>query len=712
MVALVPFPSWQDASPLCLQTFGECRLFYRGSVVECRELAGRGPAMTLLKVLVCSGPNMDSHFRPLASTAREWERHQCARKTLGRVMWPDEHESIDIARCLRTAKSVINTSLRGYTNGADVVESTCSSENVFYFLNSGVMCLDADLFETLEWQASLAEGNGQESLELWERAYALIQGEFLPLDYACKWSRGRRARLQSKYRHCLHRLAYWYREGGRVTEALSLLHPYVLAHVSDEDALCLLMPLLAEQGRHAEALQLAERYEQVMRNANKTPAESVLRLSAAVRQGHDAALEQVTQAVARKTHMFVPSLRAVEVVATTLAPSSPGGQGPGWFDLKRASIQALVALWSGRAACCAELQAAISQELSMFEEVRSLFPPQEYPLSRRAALVALAAVSKALISSVQQGQYPPQVLEEFLPQCAASLTACHQLMQGQDFFTAGEMLAQFMPALEQIAHQPSRYQQTAAYLAAQGCMMRAILAWHRLDVAGRIAQYSKAVEYSRIAEDANELVIMLAYLGHTYAQVRDVAHAMPFYQEAWQVEKQASPLARAKLSSFAAFAHAQLGEEHEARTLIDAAHATWPINPLHDPALIIADGGQGSLYMLEGWVRHELSKPRDPETLPDKGQLNAAWNAYTFTINNPAIVTTERIRVEVANHQAAAALAMRDKERFEQYFLIGASGAVELGSPKRKQEAMQNWKGAVRLWPGDARIADLAEVLM
>lgn len=230
-------------------------------------------------------------------------------------------------------------------------------------------------------------------------------------------------------------------------------------------------------------------------------------------------------------------------------------------------------------------------------------------------------------------------------------------------------------------------------------------------MAGRIAQYSKAVEYSRIAEDANELVIMLAYLGHTYAQVRETDKAIPFYEEAQQFEQQASPLARAKLYSVAAFTHAQLGEEHEARTFIDAAHAIWPANPQHDTVFLIADGGLGSLYMLEGWVRYELSKPRDPDTLPDKEQLNAAWNAYTVTINNPAIVTSERVRVEVANHQAAA-LAMRDKELFEQYFLLGASGAVELGSPKRKQEAMQNWKGAVRLWRGDARIADLAEVLM
>lgn len=180
MVALVPFPFWQDTSSLCLQTFGECRLLHRGQVVECRDLAGRGPAMTLIKALVCSGPYMDSHVRSVARTLHEWERHQCSREELGRIMWPDDEKGIDTDRCLRTAKSVINTSLRGYTNGIDVVESICSSEKVFYFLNSSVMCVDADLFEALEWQASLTEGNGQESLELWERAYALIQGEFLP----------------------------------------------------------------------------------------------------------------------------------------------------------------------------------------------------------------------------------------------------------------------------------------------------------------------------------------------------------------------------------------------------------------------------------------------------------------------------------------------------------------------------------------------------
>jgi hypothetical protein len=35
-----------------------------------------------------------------------------------------------------------------------------------------------------------------------------------------------------------------------------------------------------------------------------------------------------------------------------------------------------------------------------------------------------------------------------------------------------------------------------------------------------------------------------------------------------------------------------------------------------------------------------------------------------------------------------------------------------LGSAKRKQEALANWKTARKVWPQEGRIADLAEALM
>ncbi len=76
------------------------------------------------------------------------------------------------------------------------------------------------------------------------------------------------------------------------------------------------------------------------------------------------------------------------------------------------------------------------------------------------------------------------------------------------------------------------------------------------------------------------------------------------------------------------------------------------------------------------------------------------------------IVVPERIRVEIINHQAATAIAQGDMELFQAYFQAGVQGAKALGSDKRMQEAITNWKAARERWPHEQRVLELADVLL
>jgi tetratricopeptide (TPR) repeat protein len=105
-------------------------------------------------------------------------------------------------------------------------------------------------------------------------------------------------------------------------------------------------------------------------------------------------------------------------------------------------------------------------------------------------------------------------------------------LQGSDFSSVEKTLKQYLPTLEHVAQKPSLSQQAAARLAAQGKRFLAILAVHRLDVEHQIQHYIRAVDYSRLAEDANLQATMLNNVGIAYAKLKQPEQAMRYYQEA------------------------------------------------------------------------------------------------------------------------------------------------------------------------------------
>ncbi len=260
-----------------------------------KELSSRGPSLNFLKVLLCSGSLMDSHNR--ATRHGEWEVHEVSRDALIDALWPEEESApLDPNRAVAVAKSVLNHALRPYVGG-DMVLLTEGSDRVGYALNNRLVVIDADAFETAVWQASEAEGRGEETLSQWEAAYYLVQGEFLPRDQYNDWSTRRRKRLHAKYRLCVHRLAQGYTERGQTIKAVELLHPYVLAHPDDQDALCVLLPLLCQQGRYQEALQLSDAYQQALQDEGKEPSSAMITLVQSIRQAHEMVLGHLSRSV-------------------------------------------------------------------------------------------------------------------------------------------------------------------------------------------------------------------------------------------------------------------------------------------------------------------------------------------------------------------------------------------------------------------------------
>jgi DNA-binding SARP family transcriptional activator len=700
---------------LRLLTFGTFTLLSHGAPLTDKWLASSTIPSTLLKVLLCCGPTMDSHQR-LSRYGLAWEKHETALDALIEAIWPEDEQPEDAPAALAVAKSRLNQIVQHALSDphCELILRTGRTDEASYALNLEMVSIDADEFEATIFAATQAEDRGEDALPLWERAYGLVQGDFLPHDRYDDWAQARRDRLQAKYRQCLHHLTARYAQQGRINKALSLIHPYVIAHPADKDALCLLLPLLAEQGRYDEALRYGERYEQDVRDYGEEPAASVMALVEAIRQQQDAHILRIARSLFATSSPSVVSSQQRIIVATEPVGIPPASapdarqeqpQPARWFDSKRASIAILLEQWQGHAAHCDELESLIDQELCMFDRVKSLYAPETYQLSRREALAALLALPPALLAAAQEPLPPAKVMEEFLPRCAAAIVACRHLMNGDSFALVEAELPRYLPTLEELAKQPSRYQRIAAYLAAQGYLIAALLALHRYHIVASETYYKSALAYSHVAQDPNLEVAALKQFATRLLEDHRADEALALYQQASSISTnpryKVSPRLNALILLGVASAQVQLTKKAEknVEAYFDRAQQIFQTTPR--TSLPYVDLSIHHLFLWKGLSQTEY------------GQYQEAMNTFVQTeASSSAESISERTRLEIVNHQAATALALRDMEQFEKYFLLGANGAKALNSAKRKQEALLNWKAARKVWPHEGRIADLAETLM
>src|SRR5947209_5018461 len=231
------------------------------------EWGNRGPAMTLLKVLVCR-PN-----------------RRATREELIEAIWPD-NAAINTAHTLESAASVLRRHiLRTGEVGSLLLTLRSGGETVFKLAGQQRLWVDADALLSLASQALRAECRGQNPLPLLEEAHALARGEFLEDDLYAEWAQPRRHTLGGARHRTLFKLVDLYLRDERVSLAEELLFTALEEDPADEDALCRLMVLLVEQERRQEALHLYQYAEDVLQQEQAEPAIYTRELARRIRQG-------------------------------------------------------------------------------------------------------------------------------------------------------------------------------------------------------------------------------------------------------------------------------------------------------------------------------------------------------------------------------------------------------------------------------------------
>ena len=231
------------------------------------EWRSRGPAMALLKVLLC---------RPNRRTSRD---------ELIEAIWPDS-EALNATHALDSAASVLRRHiLRMHGGGSLLLSIRSGGETIFKLPGQRRLWVDADALLELAARAVRAECEGQDPAPLLEAALALARGEFLEDDPYAEWAQPRRRTIEGARHRVLYKLVDLYVEGECAGRAEEILFTVLEEDPTDEDALCRLMTLLVGQGRRQEALQLYRYAADVLQEERAELAAYTSELARRIRQG-------------------------------------------------------------------------------------------------------------------------------------------------------------------------------------------------------------------------------------------------------------------------------------------------------------------------------------------------------------------------------------------------------------------------------------------
>ncbi len=308
-----------------------------------------------------------------------------------------------------------------------------------------------------------------------------------------------------------------------------------------------------------------------------------------------------------------------------------------------------------------------------------------------------------------EGQHRGYTLapEEFLPRCAASIMACRHLLSGNELMIVKHLLSTYVPTLEALAQQPSRYQQAAAGLTAQAYRLKSLLAWHELHHPTSEAYGQKALHYARLSKDPNVLVATSMFY-----VTRDVEKTLHIYQEVLPYLAQVSPLLQSAASMASAWAYGQHQQEQEALRCRDKAREIFPEPPEKDASFPYAQFGHSSMLLWEALMYRGLSQHDQARKYQEEARDTFSLLATPSSTSPSSTLVPERIRIEAVNYLAELAVTQGDLHLSCDYLEQGARGAKALGSEKRRQEAVTIWRKARETWPDEQRVMKLADVFV
>jgi DNA-binding SARP family transcriptional activator len=146
--------------------------------------------------------------------------------------------------------------------------------------------VDAVAFERLATGALKAWSRGEGARSMAEAAITLYQGPFLPAELRASWADQQRGHYRRLWAALVRNLVRMSLARGSSDHAILLLGRLIYDTPDDEDAVSMLMVILAAKHRRSEALRLYQSLKAHLRTSLGTPpAEALRALAAAIRAG-------------------------------------------------------------------------------------------------------------------------------------------------------------------------------------------------------------------------------------------------------------------------------------------------------------------------------------------------------------------------------------------------------------------------------------------
>ncbi len=676
-----------------------------------RVWRSRSAACSLLKLLLCR------------------TRRRAPRDLLIEALWPDVPVS-NANHSLDTALSLLRGLLRPAGKESLLTTIHSGATTIYELPAQSVLWTDIDAFLSHVVQAENSVAQGSDPLPSFEAAWEIGSGLFLEDELYCQWAQARRQTITTTRHRVLHRLAELYLQRNCADRAEALLLKGLEEEPGDEDIAARLMEVLERQSRRQEALALYGRTRAILREEQgaepgqqlQALAERLATVPPAAPQPQLPLAENLAGQIilsSYRAYMILPQsapLMLVEMPQTSscTAPQAEAPRSVATHVKKEYSLENMpcsevlfyhiikeICHGTGQEAIQGLLPATVDHLIRSCETMEKELVSRNSPLSRRDVMTIIAGLPVGFLLQHPVEQLSIVQTEEFLAQCAAGIAVCWQLMRGSDFHVVEKIIANYLTPLDTLVYRPSGYQKRAAKLAVQVRLLASLLALHQNNLRLREAHCQQAVTLSQVAQDNTLQIAAQMWLALTYHYARMPGKALQAYQKALPALGQATPLVQGCFSARMSSAYAQCGQEQEALRCIGQAQEIFPATPEHDAGFLLVDGGQYTLTLWEGLTRLDLDQPGE------------AWNALAAVDRLPATVgISERARLEIINHRAEAAVALGDMERFHSYIQAGITGARNLGSEKRYNEAAEVYKQARRLWPGEQKVKALQDLFV
>ena len=367
----------------------------------------------------------------------------------------------------------------------------------------------------------------------------------------------------------------------------------------------------------------------------------------------------------------------------------------------------LIQEWYGMARFCHRLQAQLDNKIKEFDTLKTENSLDIYTLSRRAFLSALATLPVALMTSHKQTYKFNLDLEEFLPQCAASITACWHLSGSNHLNGISPIIDSYLPTLITVMKNVPSYREAVADLIAQCYFLKTILAWHLEGLHNAEIYCKQAMQYSNTAKNTNLHLTALnqhALISY-YAKQFQKAHekseeAYTILQRQSQSHEPILSIVQGRVYMYLAAIQAQQlrGKAHQTLELAQEAFASQPAT---EAVPIYADCGNAPLTLWRGLTYYHLSL-RNPTYAKQ-----ALASLSIFGQLEPDTTIPERFRLECLNNRILAAIQCDEMEEAITSLEAGKVGARALKSKQRNIEVEYAYQIMLNRWTTEDRVREL-----